>query len=215
MKNIELAPQDWGIGGVRNLGRRDFLQQISALVTSVAVSWISTPVTASSIEPTKAIQFEFTDKKGNVISLRDLRWKWVMVNFWMPSCSICKTQIEELKQIDGTKANDGRDIVVVYVALNYDKLFDNIDSSITLLGLQDRKVVLWGKSRGPDSPVRQVWPVDFFPTSYMYDPSGEIVAYGPWKVSLHWVAKIISQNTRSDMPKQKVALQDSFSRKAD
>lgn len=65
-----------------------------------------------------------------------------MVNFWMPSCSICKTQIEELKQIDGTKANDGRDIVVVYVALNYDKLFDNIDSSITLLGLQDRKVVL-------------------------------------------------------------------------
>jgi hypothetical protein len=43
-------------------------------------------------------------------------------------------------------------------------------------------IVAGGQRRDPDSPYRQVGPVDFFPTSYLYDPTGEIVMFIPGQV---------------------------------
>ena len=53
------------------------------------------------------------------------------------------------------------------------------------LGVYADAVVAGGARRNQDSPFRQVGPVDFYPTSYIYDPNGEIVMFIPGQVRLN------------------------------
>jgi hypothetical protein len=43
--------------------------------------------------------------------------------------------------------------------------------------------VIGGNRRDADSPALQVGPVDYYPTSYLYAPDGEIVMFVPGVVS--------------------------------
>jgi len=60
--------------------------------------------------------------------------------------------------------------------------------SVTVTGLlchdasMPLAVVAGGARRDSNSIYRQVGPVDFFPTSYLYDPTGEIVMFIPGQV---------------------------------
>jgi peroxiredoxin len=128
--------------------------------------------TLSAGAPTKSIPFVFSDIDGKLIRLADYRGQWVLVAFWAPWCPLCKVQMPALRQLD-----DRPDFTVVGVGLDYDspsalrKTADNFDMAFA--------IVAGGKRRDPKSPHRQVGPVDFFPTSYLYDPNGEIVMYIP------------------------------------
>jgi predicted transglutaminase-like cysteine proteinase/thiol-disulfide isomerase/thioredoxin len=125
---------------------------------------------------TKAISFVFNDIDGKPIRLADYRGKWVLVSFWAPWCPLCKHQTPALNKLD-----ERPDFKVIGVGLDYDtprdlqKKADSFDMDFT--------IVAGGKRRDPQSPHRQIGPVDFFPTNYLYDPNGEIVMYIPGQTS--------------------------------
>lgn len=125
----------------------------------------------------KAIDFSFTDINGKAIKLSDYRGKWVLVNFWAPWCPRCKMDFPNLNDIDARS-----DFVVLSVAMDYGIDEQSVRDTIRRYNLRFPTVV-GGNRRDPSGPAQQIGPVDYYPTSYLYAPDGEIVMFLPGIVS--------------------------------
>lgn len=134
-------------------------------------------VTARAAEPTKAINFQFTDIDGRALQLSDFKGKWVLVNFWAPWCPLCWVEVPALNDM-----NKRKDFVVIGIGLDYGPDVNIVRDASQRHNMDFYAIVAGGARRNPDSPFRQVGPVDFYPTSYLYDPNGEIVMFIPGQV---------------------------------
>lgn len=128
-------------------------------------------------DSTKAINFQFTDINGKSIRLSDLQGKWVLVNFWAPWCPLCWVEVPSLNEM-----NKRDDFVVIGIGLDYGPDESIVRDAAERHNMKFHTIVAGGARRNPDSPFRQVGPVDFYPTSYLYDPNGEIVMFIPGQV---------------------------------
>lgn len=135
------------------------------------------PLAAKAEEATKAINFQFTDINGKNIQLSDFKGKWVLVNFWAPWCPLCWVEVPALNDM-----NKRRDFVVIGIGLDYGPDEGIVRDAAQRHDMDFHAIVAGGARRNPDSPFRQVGPVDFYPTSYLYDPNGEIVMFIPGQV---------------------------------
>ena len=124
----------------------------------------------------KAIDFQFTDVTGKPLRLSDYRGKWVMVNFWAPWCPLCWAETATLNTL-----NKRRDFVVIGIGLDYGP-DENVVRDTARRHDLEVTTVAGGARLDSNSVYRQVGPVDFFPTSYLYDPTGEIVMFVPGQV---------------------------------
>lgn len=131
---------------------------------------------------TKAINFQFTDINGKTLKLSDFKGKWVLVNFWAPWCPLCWVEVPTLNEL-----NKRSDFVVIGVGLDYGPDENVVREAASRHNLDFNSIVAGGSRRNQDSPFRQVGPVDFYPTSYIYDPEGEIVMFIPGQVRLNKV----------------------------
>ena len=155
------------------------------------------PLAAQAGDETKAIDFQFTDINGQNIRLSDFKGKWVLVNFWAPWCPLCWVEVPALNQL-----NKRKDFVVIGIGLDYGPDVNVVRDAATSHNLDFYAVVAGGARRNPDSPFRQVGPVDFYPTSYVYDPNGEIVMFIPGQVKMDKVLAFVEswgskKNSRS------------------
>lgn len=125
----------------------------------------------------QAVDFSFTDTKGKNVRLSDYQGKWVLVNFWAPWCPRCKMEFPELNDLDAR-----HDFVVIGVAMDYGIDEGSVHNTIQRFNLRFPQII-GGNRRDPDSPALQVGPVDFYPTSYLYAPNGEIVMFVPGIIS--------------------------------
>jgi len=137
-------------------------------------------------EDTKAIDFQFTDISGKNIRLSDYKGKWVLVNFWAPWCPLCWVEVPALNQL-----NKRKDFVVIGIGLDYGPDVNVVRDAAISHNMDFHSIVAGGARRNPDSPFRQVGPVDFYPTSYVYDPNGEIVMFIPGQVKIEKVLSFI------------------------
>jgi len=74
--------------------------------------------------------------------------------------------------------NQRSDSVVIGISLDYGSIA-SVRDAIAKHNLDFHAHVAGGKRRDPKSAFRQIGPVDFFPTSYLYDPHGELAMYIP------------------------------------
>jgi thiol-disulfide isomerase/thioredoxin len=152
---------------------------MTSFTKQVAAGILSTAFFAGTVqaEGTKAINFQFEDVNGKHLQLSDFKGKWVMVNFWAPWCPLCWVEVPTLNEL-----NKRKDFVVIGVGLDYGPDTGIVKDTADRKGMDFTAVVAGGTRRNPDSPFRQVGPVDFYPTSYVYDPTGEIVMFIPGQV---------------------------------
>lgn len=125
----------------------------------------------------KAINFELTDTKGKLHKLSDYRGKWVLINFWAPWCPRCWMEFPLLNDLDARN-----DVVVLGVAMDYGTDQNSVLTYANRYNLR-YPTVMAGNRHDQDSPSHQVGPVDFYPTSYLYAPDGELVMFIPGVVS--------------------------------
>lgn len=140
----------------------------------------------------KAVNFVLTDNNGKVHRLSDYSGKWVLINFWAPWCPRCWMEFPLLNDLDSRK-----DFVVLGVAMDYG---GDESSALTYARRYNLRYpqILAGNRRDQNSPSHQVGPVDFYPTSYLYAPDGELVMFIPGIVSKTKLASFMDQYAREN-----------------
>lgn len=118
--------------------------------------------------------FNFSDIEGKSVRLTDFKGKWVLVTFWAYWCPLCRVQIPTLNAL-----NQRPDLVVIGVGMDYGQDPSLMRAAISSHGMDYHAQVAGGSRRDPQAAFRQVGPVDFFPTSYLYSPEGELVMFIP------------------------------------
>jgi thiol-disulfide isomerase/thioredoxin len=156
---------------------------------------LMSPLLHADTDSTKAINFEFVDIEGKSLQLSDFKGKWVLVNFWAPWCPQCWVEVPTLNEL-----NKRKDFVVIGIGLDYGPDANVVKETANRHGIDFHAVVAGGARRNADSPFRQVGPVDFYPTSYIYDPDGEIVMFIPGQVRMNKILAFMdnhnAKNTR-------------------
>ena len=117
--------------------------------------------------PGAAGGFSFKDLQGQTQRLSDYRGKWVLVNFWATWCPPCLEEIPDL--VDLHEAHRRTDLVVIGVAL------DSTEKSVR--EFVSRFAISYPVAVGDYEQAQQVGEVNVLPTSYLFDPRGELVSY--------------------------------------
>lgn len=139
----------------------------------------------------KTIDFQFTDIDGKTLRLSEFKGKWVLVNFWAPWCPLCWQEVPQLNELAKRP-----DFVVIGIGLDYGPDEKLVRETAARHNLEFTAIVAGGARRDPDSPFRQVGPVDFYPTSYLYSPRGEIVMFIPGQLRKDKVLAFIQDGKR-------------------
>ena len=105
--------------------------------------------------------------QGNEQRLQDYRGKWVLVNFWATWCPPCLEEVPDLVSLH--EAHKKTDLVVIGVAL------DSSEKSVR--EFVAKRHVSYSVVLGDYDMAKQVGEVEVLPTSYLYNPQGELVSY--------------------------------------
>jgi len=111
--------------------------------------------------------FLFKDMQGKEQRLQDYRGKWVLVNFWATWCPPCLEEVPDLVSLH--EAHKKTDLVVIGVAL------DSSEKSVR--EFVAKRHVSYPVVLGDYDLAAQVGEVEVLPTSYLYNPQGELVSY--------------------------------------
>ncbi len=111
--------------------------------------------------------FVFKDMQGQQQRLSDYRGKWVLVNFWATWCPPCLEEIPDLVSLH--EAHNKTDLVVIGVAL------DSTEKSVKEFVAKRR--ISYPVVLGDYDLAAQVGNVEILPTTYLYNPQGELVSY--------------------------------------
>ncbi len=130
--------------------------------------------------------FTMQDNKGRVHHLEDYRGKWLLVNFWATWCPPCLEEIPDLIKL--YDAHKGKDLEILGVAMSYQdpKYVSDFADSMFI----NYPVVL-----GTPELAAQIGPVPGLPTSYLFNPQGEIVARQVGGLTKEGVESYIRKNT--------------------
>jgi thiol-disulfide isomerase/thioredoxin len=160
------------------------------LFQAMLAAWLAccVPSSAALAESSKAIDFSFKTTEGKTLRLSDLSGQWVLVNFWAPWCPMCWKETPALNELDARK-----DFTVIGVGMDYGPDTAAALDSIPRHNMRFTAQVLGGNRRDPDAAYRQIGPVDFYPTSYLYNPKGEIVAFLPGMIKVGKILAIMGK----------------------
>ncbi|MDP4197849.1 MAG: TlpA disulfide reductase family protein [Bacteroidota bacterium] len=112
--------------------------------------------------------FNFTAKTidGQEVKFSDMRGKYVLIDFWGTWCSPCREEIKTLKTIYKTYKN--KNLVMIGIAN------DNINNLKTFV---DKQEIGWPQiAQDKDKNILRLYNVMSYPTIYLIDPEGRIIA---------------------------------------
>lgn len=110
--------------------------------------------------------FSLKDASGKTHRLSDYKGKWVFVNFWATWCPPCLEEIPDLVSFYDTRKK--RDVMVIGVVLGF-------SSTQEVTKYVDDMLMSYPIVYGDDDVIKQFGHADVLPTTYIYNPRGDLV----------------------------------------
>lgn len=110
---------------------------------------------------------------GSIVSLRSLRGKVVLLNFWATWCAPCKSEMPTLQTLED------RYKVLGFVVL----AIDNREDASTIAPFLQTRALTFNVALDPNGTVNDRYTVRQYPTSYLIGRDGSILArqFGPFE----------------------------------
>ncbi len=129
------------------------------------------------------INFTLTDLNGKSWTLKDLKGKVVMVNFWATWCPPCQKEMPDLEAL----YNQYKDSGFVILALSQDDETEKVAPFIA-----ERKIT-YPIFLDPGQKIGKLFEVDGIPKSFVYDRNGKLVAQSIDMRTRHQFEEMLAQ----------------------
>lgn len=129
-------------------------------------------------------EFVLKDTAGRQHVLSQYKGKWVFVNYWATWCPPCLEEVPDLVALYDARKN--KDVVVIGVAFDYDnekEVFEYVDDM-----LMSYPIVL-----GDEQVNAQIGQAEVLPTTYVYNPRGELVKIKRGLVTKQYLESLMKQ----------------------
>ena len=126
--------------------------------------------------------FLLKDMTGKQHQLSAYKGKWVLVNYWATWCPPCLEEVPDLVNLYDHRRK--KDLMVIGVAFDYKttkEVTDYVDDM-----LMSYPIVL-----GDDGVTSQIGTAEVLPTTYIYNPQGELVKIKRGLVTKQFIENII------------------------
>jgi thiol-disulfide isomerase/thioredoxin len=128
-----------------------------------------------------AENFTVTDAQGKSHSLAGYRGKWVIVNFWATWCPPCLEEIPDLVAIKESR----KDLEVIGIAMEF-------QDAKQVMQFADGMFVNYPIVLGDRKISESIGKVDGLPTTFIYDPKGNLAQRHVGKLTRKQIERIIA-----------------------
>jgi thiol-disulfide isomerase/thioredoxin len=158
---------------------RNFLFSLLLAMPIIAMSQ------SASAEAVVGSNFVLKDTAGVKHRLANYKGKWVLVNYWATWCSPCLEEVPDLVNLYDHRRK--KDLMVIGVVFDY-------ESVPSVKAYVDDMLVSYPIVLGDGSVTTQIGAADVMPTTFIYNPQGELVKIKRGLLTKAYIEKIIGQN---------------------
>jgi thiol-disulfide isomerase/thioredoxin len=134
-----------------------------------------------------ASNFALKDMVGKKHTLSQYKGKWVIVNYWATWCPPCLEEVPDFVALYDSRKN--KDVMVIGVAFDYQnakEVADYVDDM-----LMSYPIVL-----GDDETAKQIGYSDLLPTTFIYNPRGELIKTKHGKVTRQYLEAVMASESK-------------------
>jgi thiol-disulfide isomerase/thioredoxin len=131
-----------------------------------------------------ANNFALIDMVGKKHTLSQYKGKWVVVNYWATWCPPCLEEVPDLVALYDSRKN--KDVMVLGIAFDY-------QSAKEVANYVDDMLMSYPIVLGDDQVTKQIGYSDVLPTTFIYNPRGELIKTKHGKVSKQYLEAIIAR----------------------
>lgn len=130
-------------------------------------------------------RFQLQDTTGVKHQLSNYKGKWVLVNYWATWCPPCLEEVPDLVNLYDHRKK--KDLMVIGVVFDY-------SSTQEVAKYVDDMLISYPVVLGDDAVTAQIGAVDVLPTTFIYNPKGELVKIKRGLITKQFIEKLIGTN---------------------
>ena len=139
-----------------------------------------------------AKNFALTDTTGKKHVLAQYKGKWVIVNYWATWCPPCLEEVPDLVALYDSRKN--KDVMLLGVVFDF-------ESTKEVAKYVDDMLMSYPIVLGDDNAIKQIGSAEVLPTTFIYNPNGELVKTKRGKVTKQYLEALITGEAKKAEPK--------------